>query len=1120
MVRKYIKRDFTDHEFTTEYLSDEDEYIRLEIFSFDPEYTQTYLPEQGTLSGENCSKTTWKSWNCFKSEDKINPMEFTLNYEVKESGAYRIDVVYEQNDSMYSSSSDKLYNTGKDLVGWYDFYLSGSKSEHKAEIVTDTNLKNVSKAVKKAIEKSVNRANQSNTSKPVTSSALKFEGENNVIKRKTIFKDLNVGKWKFEFAVPHNCYVMGFIVRKIVRFWGTNNDEPGTNLQFTNAKLTISNMSKPSELEATVGYDDAFDCDLNQSGLYMDYMDECNLYVKNNEGNLVQTFGGYVSTAIPDKDRRTISIHCADRLKDGENKYILDLLQLQEGDGSETEYEDAISFDKYGEVLKYLCKLYEVSLNHNIDGNYVVGESKEEGFVRSFGKKKDIKKITVNNCKVTINKNSVTLRNNSSGKKKQVWKLFSAKKPINISNYDNFHITYGLGSVKTTNKVKETTTVDNSSSIAGAQSFTKCGVSADKKYVMGIGKYSSAKGHGGLSYSNIYKAVFKNKCPHCGKEGVLRWDSARSDTKCIYTENWNGSKRGWHSGIPETQITCTNCDADYDAVTGWEKDSPWKRLTKVGSTVKSTKAEQNKLHNGEMVAVPDSKASVSTKDIFQAIRNSCKGYTHSTGTGTTASYLEKHGVGDCWAWSDKISKELKKYKVNHKIVQYVSSGSDRHRSVLYQNSKGKYVDFPYSQYNFPTNTHNTPGSKSGRVIYSYKKGGRINQASVSGSSTSTETTEVTITNGYDKDKPIQGYFDICYSLQSTTESKKYHVYIDFTQIASSDYAMSGLEPVWVNNSSKELTLTGLVSKIRDYRGENKQIYLRSIDFVAPKIKTTAKTSSDYTEQVDKSTDWYTYDKSTKDNSSCKMILYKLAIDNKTGTQPSGLDSCGKTVNEMINTVLEKTGFIVNMDYHTHRKDDKIEFKVNTNDTPVFTAAEGNNNNILEWGNISYDPANNLYNMSVCVFKSAVTEKYAYVDSRYPESILKYQEQCVLETENDLTGAKQAYWNARHNEKFNPEQTYTFTITVKGFPDVRLKELVEVTANAKKLNTLKECESLTLNYDVKTKPVLQTELGLGELAPDLQVAKNIRIIRENAKGKTTYFDGSASPVTDEDIYEFD
>ena len=1114
MTGKYIKRKWTDHAQSTEYLSDEDEYIKLEIFSFDPSYTKRFSVEQNTLTGENCTRTNYESLSCFKSKDKINLMEFTLNYKVTENGEYRIDFLYMKNDTMYTDEKNKLYNTGKDLTGWYDIYKTDSKKEHTAQILTSL-PKNASNAMKKAFEKTQKAqlaiANSSSTNNPDTSVQLKFEGENNVLKRKTIFKRLDKGDWKIEFAVPHNCYVIGAIIRKIVYYSGTNNDEPGTNLQFTHAKTTNSEMGKPVELEATIGYDDAFDCEGHRSSLFMEHMDECNLYVKDNTMEKpVQWFGGYIATPLVDKDMREITIHATDRLKDGENKYILNKLQLQAGDGSETSSDRSISFNRYSDVLKYLCRLYECTLQNNIVKNFKVDVEKYQGsYIIGFGKNRDVKKVATTNGLVTVNKNSVTLRNKSDSSKKQVFNIFSTKKPVNLSSYGNsekpvnLHITYGLGDIKTDYKRKETITVDTGGSNAGGVKFGKCGVSSDKKYVMGIGQRGVGRGASSYPYGTYFEAIYENKCPYC-KKPTLKWDSCRSDSKCIR----GGTKRNFPVPANETEITCESCDCDFDVPTGYSKEGKYKyKLKKIGSTKKSSKTRQDKLHKGEMVAVPKTGLKISSDDIFKAIANACKGWTHSTGTGTTANYLEKHHKGDCWAWSDWISKQLKKYKVNNKILQ---EHKGTHRSVVYQNSKGEYVSFPYRKYGLPSGTYDTVGSRKGYTVSKYTSGGKINQATSNGSNTKTQTKEVTVTNGYDKDKPFQAYLDIKFSFGRN--GKKHHVYVNFTQLAKSDYAISGAKPVWINNTSTELTVRGIVDKIKGFYSDNpNDVYLHSLAFITPKVKA---------KQGDKNNEWYTNDDNTQDNSSCKMILYSISFDNQDGTESSRLDTTGKTVNELIKTIIEDANYIMNIDYATHRINDKINFNINSDNRPVFTATEGDNNNILEWGNISYDPANAMFNMSRCVFKSNKTDRYAYVSTKDLNSILEFQEQCTLITENEAIGAKEAYWNARHNEKFNPEITYNYTITVRGVANVHLKDLVEVISDIKQLNTLKEVESISLEYDYKNKPVLQTELGLGELAPDIQVRKNIKALRDNAERKTTYFGSTADPVHDEDIYEWE
>ena len=1137
MVRKYITKDHTSFERSIQFLSDEDEYIKFEMFSTDPKFTQKYKVEDGSLVCKNGKRVSWRSASCYQSADKINPVEFTLNYNVAETGLYRVDILYEQNSNMYS---DNTFNTHKDLMGWCDIYSAGIKDEHISTIVSDSKVSNpindaligkIDKNTRALLEKAINakveealdpsEAYIDDLIEPLETEFVQgivrdlvFDGEDDVLKTKTVFRQLTAGEYNINFGVPHNCYVIGAIIRKVDRYWGTNNDEAGSNLQFKEAKLTISDMTKSSSLEVTVGYDNSFEAD-TRSGLFFNFMDECNLYVKNHEGNIERVFGGYVSTPLPDEKGLEIKIHCADRLRDGENRYILNELQLDGGDSEVTDYskENIISFTSYPQILKYLCELYQTTLKNSISANFQVeGEKFIEGKLITYGKKKAIKKIPVNNGTVEINRNSVTLRNNASSKNKQVWTLYDAKKhgkaPVNLAQYDNedeplnLHIVYGIGDVKTTHKSKETITTDVSDSTAGSQKFGKCGVSQDKKYLMAIGLPSAGKD----SVKGWTKTIFERKCPCCGS------------TELVWDWNWGsysscrGAKEG---GTAEGHIFCKSCDADW-SVQGYSHENRSgyckKSLKKSSTTVSSSKKEAQKLKNGEMTGVPKSTAPIQPKEVFKAIKNACKGWTHQTGTGSTASYLEKHGVGDCWAWSDWISKQLKKYKVNHKIVEYATGSSNNHRSVLYLDANHKWQDFPYSTYGFPKGTHATAKSKNGKLIYKYSNGGTIAQVTSTGSSSKSQTQEVTTTYGYDKDAPFQGYLDIVYSLDKGFKSKKYHFYIDFTQSAQSNNSIHELSPVWINNSTKRATIKGIVQKIKSYNNyaDYVGIYLQSIHMITPKVKSTAG---------DKNKDWYTFDKTTKDYSSCKMDLYQIAFNNFQGVKTGGLDTCGKSVNEVISTIVSDADYLMYMEYGEHRCDDIVHFKLNKNNSAVFTAMEGNNNNILEWGNINYNPANELFNMSVCVFKSKLDKKYHYVDTRDTDSILEFGEQCTIETLNDEIGEKQAYWNARHNEKYHPTQDYSFTITVKGYPSLKLGELVEILANSKRLDTVKECESITMNYTYKEKPVIQTELGLGELAPDIQLKKTIKSLRDNVKERVPFNEG-ASAITTEDVYEWD
>ena len=1093
MTSRHITRDFSAHRKSV--IRPYDEYCGLEIFSFDPQYTRTYLPESNTLKvTDNGDKTSWKSWSCYKSTDMKNDMEFSITYNVVDWGDYRIDLLYEQSNHIYTEDNKK-YNTGADLTG----------------------------------EIKISSPNQT-----IRDETVLFDGENNVIKRKSFYNKLNQGKHTIEFTVPHNCYFMGVIIRKIItytanNFYGDNAGKDEGNMMLLSATVSLSDMTKPAELQCEIGYDDRFECPDSPSGFYIDYRDEVNFYVKDNDKQIERVFGGYVSSILPDDNRTKLTLHCADRLVDGENKYILDQLALMGGTVKQSEdaYEDYMTknFNSYGQALKYLCDCHEVTLNSNISKNFLVdGESHKKGLTITYGKNKFIKSIKTTNGISKAYNNFILLRNKPSADKKQTWTLYDsskvAKKPPKLNDKPYMHITYGLGSPKTELKSKTTEKVDVSDTTAGSQKFSKCGVSADKKYVMAIGQYSSAKGHSGLNYQTIYKTIFKNKCPHCGK-ATLRWDSCRSDTKCIFTQNWNGTKGSWGGGIPETEITCTNCDSDYDSVTGYEKDAPYKRLTVVKSHVKSSKAEQTKLHKGKMVAVPKTGVEVTPDDVFKAITKIAFKYKYKRGTSSSYTAMKKSGNGDCHAFSDLIFTELKKYGVSCKIVQYATGSSDTHRSVLYKNEKNKWVDFPYRKYGWDTKyknmLNNTSKSKTGSKIEEFK-GSNIGSVQASGSTSKTETSTVTTTKNYDKDKPFQGYLKITYSLSQSFKAKKKSLYIKFTHTANEKGALNLAKfPLyWINNSIKQSTLAldkesfDLVNYLNQIHGGEYNYYLQSIQMITPVVKPTKENED---------TDWYKYDKSTIDESSCKLQLYQIVFNDDKSANSRELDSCGKSVNDLMKTLVEESGFLVDMSYGLHRNQDRINFRVNNNTTPKYTATEGDNNNILSWNSISYSPISSLYNMSMEVFKTG-NGKYMYVDSRYPDSILNYGEQCILQTSNEIISQEEAYYTARMNNKFNPEQTYSYTITVPNYPDLQIGDLVQVIANAKKLSTIKTLQSIKIKFDKSKIPRIQTELGLDELSPDLQLKKNIRDLRKNAKKDTTSFNGGAVAVNEENVYVWD
>ena len=1087
MDSKHIERDYSAHRKNV--IRPYDEYVKLEIFSFDPQYTRTYLREDNTLkASKNGTGCSWKSMSCFKSTDRQNPMIFDFTYDCKELGDYRIDLLYEQNNYIHQKINKKNTNTSKDLLG-------------------SLTINNVA-------------------------SNIKFDGENNILKRIPIYEHFNEGLQKFRLEVPHNCYFMGVIIRKIVKFVGDNlyGDALGSeegNMVLTTCSITNSDMVKPTELSAEVFYDPIFECEDSPSGFFIDYHDEVNFYVKDDNNDIVRIFGGYVSSILPDSDRTKLTIHCADRLVDGQNKYILDQIRLGGGTTalSETEYTEHMDkeFNSYPQALKYLCDIHEITLRSNISPKYTVdGEKFKEGLKILYGTSKNIKKISATNGSTKAYKNYIMLRNKASADKQQVFTLYdakkNAKKPPEITNYPYMHITYGIGKTKTSYDSETTEKVDTSDTSAGSQKFTKCGVSQDGKYLMAIGKPSAGKD----TKSGWTKTVFERKCPHCGSTNLV-WD-------IDYGEGGYAPCRGANEGGGiEGHIFCKGCDADYSCQGHEHINGSKYSLKKVSSTVASSKAEKDKLRSGQMVAVPSTSVTVTPDDILKSITKIAFKYKYRLGAGSsTYSKMKKVGYGDCWAFSDLIFTELKKYGVSCKIKEYDSGTASNHQSVIYKGANGKWVDFPYreqgwgTKYNNMLNNYPIGKSFKGKTIKE-NKGTSIGNAKAKTSNTKSQTTKITHTRNYDKDKPFQGYLKLTYSLSQSYDAKKYSVYVKFTQTPPSKYVTtSGFNLYWVNNTIKQTTLKigsdssnqhdGLIYFLRTavHHNENARFYLQSIHMIAPKV--TAKDNKE-------DTDWYKNDKSNDDQSSCKLDLYQIVFNDNKGVESETIQSCGKTVNSMMQDFVKKSNYYVDIDYGLHRKDDQINFRVVNNTSESFTASEGDNNNILAWNSISYSPLSSLYNMSMCVFKMD-DNKYYYIDTRDSKSILEYGEQCTLQTSNESISQSQAYFNAVMSDKYNPNQTYTYTITVPNYPNLKIGDLVKTVANAKKLNNLKEVNSIKFTFEHDKIPRLRTEIGLGELSPDLQLKKNIRQLRNSAKEETTEFSGSASPVSDEIYYEWD
>jgi len=1089
MVKKHISRDYSHHRRTV--VRPTNEYRKVEIFSYDHPETMYYSRYEQNVSGNNLQEANCLSWQCYESANGWQRFQVDCEYIVDEFAEYRLDVIYQNKTDHDKTGFLQLFNASKDKI----------KDEE-----------------------------------------LIFDGETNCIKRMTAFYELEKGEYTFRIRLPHNCYFMGAIIRKIKYYSGDNIDSAKTNLMFLSDSISKSSSVKPAEVSLSIGYDDAFECPDSESGFYMDYRDEINIYTKDEDEEILQLFGGYISSILPDSDRTKLTITCADRLIDGQNKYVMDSMYLLGGTKVAEDYDQELyhDFQSYGEALKYLCDICETTLKNNINENYLVGgEAYETGLAITFGKQGNAKNVHATEMTVSENETFTTIRNNPNADKYQTTYVYDVKDygidPVEITNFPNFYLTYGLGDPKQELNAEGSS---NGSDLAGvlgngSKSFL---VGADyngwgneQRRINDVVKALRERGHQaesvGVDPSAVTSVGLTSRAKGKigvfivgGQDGGVFYDFASSWYNYDYmiqiyasdtatTDKWitcNGLKNTKCYIDPRQGYSSSVYQSGVQNYTPYEwckkhKDKTAYACGKLGCSWEDVISNFLKVIGGG-----GSKETSTPESVFQEITNEAFKYQYRLGAGSSSwSSMKSCGYGDCWAFSEFIFTRLKERGVSCKIVQYATSEASNHRTVLYKDSDGNWQDFPYRQYGWGSRygnmLNNTSNSKSGSTISSFEGSG-IDDAGLG----STEAKKMTV--GYDKDKPTQFYIDFVFS----TDKVNTHDYtLNVTATATYQDTIGRLPTYWINNVVKQSTIE-VKDKMADIVGDDDmelKYYIHAIKIKAPL----------------NSEPWYKSDENNVDESSCKMDLYGMGFNNGTVINPTDLSSCGKSIISQMESLVKESGYSVDIEYAQHRKDDIINFRVDNKTEPSFEAVEGNDNNILSWSSINYTPVSNLFNTSVYVYKKN-TEKgqyYRFVNTKDSNSVLRYGEQITLQTSSDVLTDREAYYNARKkSDKFNPVETFSYTITVPYSPNIQIGDLVKVVADAKKLNTLKRVESVKHTYDISKIPKCQTTIGLGELDPDARLKKTLREIREATKKENTLFSTSAEPVNDKNLYQWE
>ena len=403
MAKRHNFRKYSNHRH--EVIRPMDEYFKVEIMGYDPNDTITYsLYDYDYENTENAEETQLYAWRCLKSKNEAQYF-VDVRYDVTKFDEYRFDIMY-QLVAMDIGSTGKIevINSNGDVIKQDTFNC---------------------------------------------------DGDINNPKRKSLFMELAVDTYTIRYTLPNNVYTLGIIARRTMYWTGDSLDSAGTNLMLLSASVSKGGKAKLAEASIVIGFDDNLECWDSPSGFYIDYKNELNMYCREEDGTLIQIFGGYVSSIQQNNSGTQLTISGTCRLSDGSKKYILESMVLKGGTSDEASYVNDMfrDFETYGAALQHLCEVVEETLNNNVNENYLVdGENYNETLTTTYGNKGTVQTMRPKDMSEEVYDNFIMLRNNSANGQQWAY-LFDCTEnhidPVDITDYPNLYITYGLGDPKT-----------------------------------------------------------------------------------------------------------------------------------------------------------------------------------------------------------------------------------------------------------------------------------------------------------------------------------------------------------------------------------------------------------------------------------------------------------------------------------------------------------------------------------------------------------------------------------------------------------------------------------------------------------------------------------------------
>lgn len=361
------------------------------------------------------------------------------------------------------------------------------------------------------------------------------------------------------------------------------------------------------------------------------------------------------------------------------------------------------------------------------------------------------------------------------------------------------------------------------------------------------------------------------------------------------------------------------------------------------------------------------------------------------------------------------------------------------------------------------------------------------------SSTTTETQEnkYTVKHGYNTSTHFEGYLKIDYTVNKSKKIKT--ILIDFASKApDSKYSFINEDGLVWNNNKKYIHEIDLLTKIAKAEGNpnltrNDEYHLKKVTIMRnfEHMKDDKSTAD-----VDESK---LYD-AKKEDSIYKMNIYDLGVFSGETINQQTLGVSGKSLLDCVNEILKKSNYYFNIIYGNRRDNDSINFTEVDNVDIVETFEEGFDGNIIGINNVKYSPASDLINNSIILYKSvnenSEIEKYRYARKSRINDVLRYGEQTYIDNMSDDTGFIEASQKSYDNlmEYYKPDTTCT--VKVVGLPLADVNDYVALKTINPLLTNEYKVKSRQVNIKVNTRPVIQTDLGCGDVDNVLKVKNNL------------------------------